>query len=225
MKVTIGANDIIPSGEYELTSHVKLENAKGNLPFGPTDRQILMEYDRIAGQVKHDGEILPPQSLYNREVQKPIEQYSDEELLAAIRRAENTNVPGSQYQGAQNEWNIRQQTIPKETTPKKHKKSYPRDYSNEELEELVDKYGDLNVEKFNIGPSYFTKAALGLTELERRSAARLGWWSFGTSLLALVLSGIAVWFAFQALSDDKTWRTDEINLLHQIDNDIMLKSK
>ena len=39
---------------------------------------------------------------------KPIEQYSDAELLAVIRRAEDMNVPGSLYQRANNEWRIRQ---------------------------------------------------------------------------------------------------------------------
>ena len=40
---------------------------------------------------------------------KPIEQFSDTELLAVIRLAENTNVPGSQYQKANSEYQMRHQ--------------------------------------------------------------------------------------------------------------------
>lgn len=38
-----------------------------------------------------------------------IEGLSDAELLKIIRAAENTDVPGSRFHRAQNEWNIRQQ--------------------------------------------------------------------------------------------------------------------
>lgn len=41
--------------------------------------------------------------------QTAIEKYSDEELLAVVRRAENTNVPGSLYQVADKELQIRHQ--------------------------------------------------------------------------------------------------------------------
>jgi len=40
---------------------------------------------------------------------KPIEQFTDEELLAVIRRAENSNIPGSLFQRASTEWGIRHQ--------------------------------------------------------------------------------------------------------------------
>lgn len=40
---------------------------------------------------------------------KPIEQFTDEELLQVIRNSENTNIPGSLFQRANNEWNIRHQ--------------------------------------------------------------------------------------------------------------------
>lgn len=41
------------------------------------------------------------------DMNKPIEDFSDEELLAVIRRAENSHIPGSLYQRASNEWKIR----------------------------------------------------------------------------------------------------------------------
>lgn len=112
MKIKISENDNLPAGEYELTDRNKLENAKGNIGFGRSDRLVLLEYDRIAGRVSKNGVVLPPQSLWNIEQQhmnKPIEQFSDEELLTVIRRAENTNVPGSLYQRANSEWQIRHQ--------------------------------------------------------------------------------------------------------------------
>ncbi len=51
---------------------------------------------------------------------KPIEQYSDVELLAIIRRAENANIPGSLYQRAQNEMQIRQQQKILDATKRGH---------------------------------------------------------------------------------------------------------
>ena len=44
-----------------------------------------------------------------KKINKPIEEFSDAELLAVIRKAENSNIPGSQYQCANNEWQIRHQ--------------------------------------------------------------------------------------------------------------------
>jgi len=112
MNMIIKEGDNLPSGEYVLTDRNKVENAKSNVPFGSSDRMILIEYDRIAGRVVKDEEVLPPQSLWQIEQQhmnKPIEQFSDAELLTVIRRAENTNIPGSLYQRANTEWQIRHQ--------------------------------------------------------------------------------------------------------------------
>lgn len=53
---------------------------------------------------------------------KSINEFTDEELLGVIRRAENTSVPGSQYQKAYNEWQIRHQQKMLEAT-KKHPQS------------------------------------------------------------------------------------------------------
>jgi len=112
MKIKINHNDNLPEGDYELTDSNKLENAKGNLSFGSTDRDILLEYDRIAGRVIKNGIVMPPQSLWNTEkkqTEKPINEFSDQELLVIIRRGENTNVSGSLYQRAQIEWQVRHQ--------------------------------------------------------------------------------------------------------------------
>lgn len=40
---------------------------------------------------------------------KPIEQFSDDELSAVIRRAENPDIPGSLHQKAKTEWDMRHQ--------------------------------------------------------------------------------------------------------------------
>src|SRR3989338_281275 len=112
MKVKIEKNDNLPEGEYELTGREKLENALGNVSYGRSDREKLLEYDRIGGRVVKDGIVLPPQSLWKLEqehMNKPIEQFTDEELLTVIRRAENTDISGSLFQRANNERNIRHQ--------------------------------------------------------------------------------------------------------------------
>lgn len=111
MKIRIGQNDSLPEGEYELTNPEKLQRAKAKLPLGSNDRELLLKYDELAGEVK-DSVVLPAQSLWNIEkkhMDKPIDQYTDEELLVVIRRAENTNIPGSQYQRANTEYQIRHQ--------------------------------------------------------------------------------------------------------------------
>ncbi|MEI8337909.1 MAG: hypothetical protein WCF92_02035 [bacterium] len=51
---------------------------------------------------------------------KPIEDFSDEELLAVIRQAENANISGSLYQRANNEWQIRHQQRILEATKNGH---------------------------------------------------------------------------------------------------------
>ena len=42
-------------------------------------------------------------------MEKPIEEYTDAELMSVIRQAENTHISGSRYQKAKNEWEMRQQ--------------------------------------------------------------------------------------------------------------------
>lgn len=49
---------------------------------------------------------------------KPIKEFTDDELLVVIRQAENTNVPGILYQKAYNEWQIRHQQKMLEATQK-----------------------------------------------------------------------------------------------------------
>jgi hypothetical protein len=40
---------------------------------------------------------------------KPIDQYSDDELLTVIRQADNVGIPGSLYHKAETEWQLREQ--------------------------------------------------------------------------------------------------------------------
>lgn len=96
------------------------------------------------------------------------------------------------------------------------KKFYPRDYSDEELEDLIDKYGDFNVSNPFLGPSHFTKASLGLTELQRRSASRLGKWSLSFSIAAVIISSIAAYFAYSATQISDKWQNQQIQILNEI---------
>lgn len=153
MKIKIGKNDNLPEGEYELTNREKLENALGNLSYGRSDREKLLEYDRIAGRVVRDGVVLPAQSLWKLEqehMNKPIEQFTDEELLAVIRRAENTNVPGSLYQRANNEQKLRQDqrmlnaTAREKWSSEKVPIGYPRSCSSDHIRNVIQ---DLSEEK------------------------------------------------------------------------------
>lgn len=153
MKIKIGENDVLPQGEYELTSREKIENALGNLSYGRSDREKLLEYDRIAGRVVRDGVVLPAQSLWKLEqehMNKPIEQFADEELLAVIRRAENTDVPGSLYQRASNEHKLRQDqrilsaTARVKWSSEKVPIGYPQSCSSDQIRNVIQ---DLSEEK------------------------------------------------------------------------------
>ena len=73
-------------------------------------------------------------------------------------------------------------------------KKYPRDYPEKEIESLIDRYGDTNIEKYNAS-SYFAKAAIGLAELQRRSSLRsersskvFAYWSLAIAVVAIVIS-------------------------------------
>lgn len=152
MKITISSNDILPAGEYELTDRNKLENAKNNLSFPQSDRQILIEYDRIAGRIVKDKLVLSPQSLFMLEASKPIEKYSDEELQMVIRQAKNTNIPGSLYQRANNEYRLRQDKKMFDVTKRKKWTSdnvptaYPKHCNSDLIREVIQ---DLSEEKYN----------------------------------------------------------------------------
>ncbi|MDO8589985.1 MAG: hypothetical protein Q7R69_01810 [bacterium] len=69
--------------------------------------------------------------------------------------------------------------------------SYPRGYINKELEKEIDRYGDESPNS-HLGPSYYARASLGLTELERRSTKKINMFSLSISTLALVFSFLAV---------------------------------
>lgn len=112
MKIRIGHNDNLPSGEYELINPEKIQRAKEKLPLGSSDYELLLKYDELGGKIAINGFVLEPQLLWNmikKHMDKPIYQFTDAELLAVIRRAENTNVPESLYQRANNEYQIRYQ--------------------------------------------------------------------------------------------------------------------
>lgn len=72
--------------------------------------------------------------------------------------------------------------------------AYPRTYSDKELEKEIDRYGNESPNS-HLGPSYYARASLGLTELERRNSSALGWTTIVISFLALVFSIIALRYA------------------------------
>ena len=72
--------------------------------------------------------------------------------------------------------------------------AYPRTYSNKELEKEVDQYGNQSPNS-HLGSSYYSRASLGLTELERRSTNLFGIWSLLLSTFALFFSILAVMYA------------------------------
>lgn len=96
------------------------------------------------------------------------------------------------------------------------KKRYPRDYSIKELEKEIDEYGDFSPNS-HLGSSYYARASLGLTELERRSSSFLGWSTFFISFLALIFSIRALnYTAEQTQLTEIQSRSDRIMQLQSI---------
>lgn len=94
--------------------------------------------------------------------------------------------------------------------------AYPRGFSREQLEKEIDKYGSESPES-HLGPSYYARASLGLTELERRSTTLLGWASFLVSVFALIFSISAVRYAAeQTKLAEVSSRSDRINQARSI---------
>jgi hypothetical protein len=74
----------------------------------------------------------------------------------------------------------------------KNKKAYPRDYSDKELKDKIDHYGDKVVnEPDNL--NYFTKATLGLAELNGRISTRIGIVSVITGITAVIIACLALY--------------------------------
>ena len=70
-------------------------------------------------------------------------------------------------------------------------KKYPREYSDEELEDLINQYASKSVDGIDNIPC-FMKASLGLVELQGRQNGRIAWISLAISLLALIISAFAL---------------------------------
>ena len=67
-------------------------------------------------------------------------------------------------------------------------KDYPRGYSDKELGDLIDRYGDLSVDNATFGPAYFSKATLGLIELHSRQNSRIAYLTLSVAAIALIVS-------------------------------------
>ena len=74
----------------------------------------------------------------------------------------------------------------------KEKLSYPMGCSNDELKGLINKYASES-ENSHLGPSYFSKAALGLVELHSRQNSIIAKWTSGVAILALGVSLYGLW--------------------------------
>ena len=94
--------------------------------------------------------------------------------------------------------------------------SYPRTYSDKELKKEIDKYGDQSPNS-HLGPSYYARASLGLTELERRDSSALGWSTVVVSFFALIFSAISlIYVARQTQYTELQSRGDRIQQLQNI---------
>jgi hypothetical protein len=208
MKIKIEKKDNLPDGEYELANKEKLENALGNLSYGRSDREKLLEYDRIGGRIVKDGIVLPTQSLWKLEqenINKSIDKFTDEELLTIIRRAENTNIPGSLYQRANNELKLRHdQRMLKAATRQKWNSGkvpvgYPKSCSSDQIREVIldiseEKHEKLQGGKFNITWEKIVDDLIknGQTELLQRRETR-NWYEKPAGMIGIgIIIGLIV---------------------------------
>lgn len=114
MLVEIENDDHLPAGRYVLNNPDKIARAKQSLPIGSSDRALLIEYDKIGGYIVNVSlaKKVPVHTFWDIEQNKmgdSAANLSDDELLVIIRKGENTSVPGSRYQRAEKEWEIRNQ--------------------------------------------------------------------------------------------------------------------
>lgn len=129
---------------------------------------------------------------------KTIEQFTDEELLAVIRQAENTNISGSLFQRASNEWNIRhQQKILEATKTGPHPGVYiaARNIQNNgsitghRVDVITENYaGEGTVSSYNLEKKEKQNFISKITNNQTFSVI------FGTLILLLVLYFIYVYF-------------------------------
>jgi hypothetical protein len=91
---------------------------------------------------------------------------------------------------------------------------FPRKFNNKKLEERVDELG-ATAEGIPVSGPYFMKAALGLTELERRSSSRWAWASLFIAIFASFLSAyLAVRWQAQQLHDQAINNLNIINCIN-----------
>jgi len=110
MIIDIKNDKSLPAGRYVLQNPNKVERVKNSLPSSASERDILIEYDKIGGLIVKDDSKLSPQTLWNIEKQRQansMENLADDEIDAILRKAENVDVPGSRYQRAKIESDIR----------------------------------------------------------------------------------------------------------------------
>lgn len=67
-------------------------------------------------------------------------------------------------------------------------KAYPRAYSDKELENLINKLGEMSPNNPGLAPAYFSKANLGLIELQGRQNGRIAYMSLFVAISALAVS-------------------------------------
>ena len=102
--------ECLPVGRYVLWNEDKIERATSSLPSNASERDILIEYDKIGGLITQNDVRLPLQTLWNIEKKKQadsVENLTDDEIDVILRKAENVNVPGSRYQKVKVESEIR----------------------------------------------------------------------------------------------------------------------
>jgi hypothetical protein len=113
MQIEIFKDDYLPAGKYSLNNLSKSVRAMESLTVGSSDRDFLIAYDKIGGLIVDvdSGVKLPVHTFWNIEKIKmsSMQNLSDDELETIIRLGENSNIPGSRYQRASNEWNMRHQ--------------------------------------------------------------------------------------------------------------------
>ena len=82
-----------------------------------------------------------------------------------------------------------------ESSMEEKAKAYPRGYSTEDLENEIDRLGNMSPNNPALGPGYFAKASLGLIELQRRENRIITKLTLGIAALALFVSAYGVWLA------------------------------
>ena len=99
-------------------------------------------------------------------------------------------------------------------------KKYPFDYSDEEILKRIEELSGRDNNYDPGSPTRMLKIILGLTEIQRRSSKRFAKWSIILSIMVIVFSATAVFYAYNTNKINNQWQEKQIQILKEIKEEL-----